>query len=68
MVRQTAFPHPSGLKLLVRAAAMDTGGNQTKMADELCHTGLAHRISVIKGHCGPGIPVWPRRPTRTNKG
>lgn len=33
----------------------------------LLHT-PARRIWAIRGRGGPGIPVWPRRPTRTNKG
>ncbi len=54
--------------LSVRAVAVDTGGHHTKMAYEFCRTRLARRIWAIKGRGGPGIPVWPRRPTRTNKG
>jgi phage terminase large subunit GpA-like protein len=68
MVLQATFPHPAGLDLPVRAAAIDTGGHHTKMAYEFCRTRLARRIWAIKGRGGPGIPVWPRRPTRTNKG
>ena len=52
----------------VRAVAVDTGGHHTKMAYEFCRTRLARRIWAIKGRGGPAIPVWPRRPTRTNKG
>ena len=65
---QCDLPHPAGLDLPVRAAAIDTGGHHTKMAYEFCRTRLARRIWAIKGRGGPGIPVWPRRPTRTNKG
>ncbi|MFD1883401.1 phage terminase large subunit family protein [Paracoccus pacificus] len=54
--------------LPVRAVAVDTGGHHTKMAYEFCRTRLARRVWAIKGRGGPGIPVWPRRPTRTNKG
>ena len=53
--------------LPVRAVAVDTGGHHTKMAYEFCRTRLARRIWAIKGRGGPGIPVWPRRPTRSNK-
>jgi phage terminase large subunit GpA-like protein len=65
---QATFPHPAGLDLPVRATAIDTGGHHTKMAYEFCRTRLARRIWAIKGRGGPGIPVWPRRPTRTKKG
>jgi hypothetical protein len=68
MVLQATFPHPAGFDLPVRATAIDTGGHHTKMAYEFCRTRLARRIWAIKGRGGPGIPVWPRRPTRTNKG
>ena len=54
--------------LPVPATAIDTGGHHTKMAYEFCPTRLARRVWAIKGRGGPGIPVWPRRPTRTNKG
>lgn len=53
--------------LPVRAVAVDTGGHHTKMAYEFCRTRLARRIWAIKGRGGPGIPVWHRRPTRSNK-
>ena len=59
---------PRVLDLPIRATAIDTGGHHTKMAYEFCRTRLARRIWAIKGRGGPGIPVWPRRPTRTNKG
>lgn len=68
MVLQAPFLHPAGLDLPVRAAAIDTSGHHTKMAYEFCRTRLARRIWAIKGRGGPGIPVWPCRPTRTNKG
>jgi len=52
----------------IRAVGIDTGGHHTKAVYEFCRTRLARRIWAIKGRGGPGIPVWPRRPTRTNKG
>ncbi len=67
-VLHTTMLHPAGGELPVRAVAIDTGGHHTKMAYEFCRTRLARRIWAIKGRGGPGIPVWPRRPTRTNKG
>lgn len=54
--------------LSIRAVAIDTGGHHTKAAYEFCRTRLGRRIWAIKGRGGPGIPVWPRRPTKTNKG
>jgi phage terminase large subunit GpA-like protein len=52
----------------VRAVAVDTGGHHTKAAYEFCRTRLCRRVWAVKGRGGPGIPVWPRRPTRSNKG
>ena len=54
--------------LSIRAVAIDTGGHHTKAAYEFCRTRLARRIWAIKGRGGPGVPVWPRRPSRSNKG
>jgi len=54
--------------LSIRAVAVDTGGHHTKAAYEFCRTRLARRIWAIKGRGGPAIPVWPRRPSRSNKG
>ena len=54
--------------LPIRAVAIDTGGHHTKAAYEFCRTRLARRVWAIKGRGGTGVPVWPRRPTRTNKG
>jgi len=63
------YAHPRAVgDLPIRATAIDTGGHHTKMAYEFCRTRLARRIWAIKGRGGPAVPVWPRRPTRTNKG
>ncbi len=56
------------LDLPIRAVAIDTGGHHTKAAYEFCRTRLVRRVWAIKGRGGTGVPVWPRRPTRTNKG
>jgi phage terminase large subunit GpA-like protein len=66
---RATFTHPHGAPdLPIRAVCVDTGGHHTKMAYEFCRTRLARRIWAIKGRGGTGIPVWPRRPTRTNRG
>jgi len=54
--------------LAIRAVAVDTGGHHTKAAYEFCRTRLARRVWAIKGRGGAAVPVWPRRPTRSNKG
>jgi phage terminase large subunit GpA-like protein len=66
---QANYAHAKAVPdLPIRAVAIDTGGHHTKAAYEFCRTRLNRRIWAIKGRGGPGVPVWPRRPTRTNKG
>jgi phage terminase large subunit GpA-like protein len=61
-----AYPHVRAVAdLSIRAVAVDTGGQHTKAAYEYCRTRLHRRVWGIKGRGGPGIPLWPRRPTRT---
>ena len=65
----TTYPHQRGIADLgIRAVAVDTGGHHTKMAYEFCRTRLARRVWAVKGKGGAGVPVWPRRPTRSNSG
>jgi phage terminase large subunit GpA-like protein len=60
------YPHSHAVAdLSIRAVAVDTGGQHTKAAYEYCRTRLHRRVWGIKGRGGPGIPLWPRRPTRT---
>lgn len=59
-------PHARAVAdLAIRAVAVDTGGQHTKAAYEYCRTRLHRRVWGIKGRGGPGIPLWPRRPSRT---
>ena len=60
------YPHTRAIAdMTIRAVAVDTGGQHTKAAYEYCRTRLHRRLWAIKGRGGPGIPLWPRRPTRT---
>jgi phage terminase large subunit GpA-like protein len=66
---QAVYAHPRAVPdLPIRAVCVDTGGHHTKAAYEFCRTRLARRVWAIKGRGGMGVPVWPRRPTRSNKG
>ncbi|MEM1344117.1 MAG: phage terminase large subunit family protein [Pseudomonadota bacterium] len=65
---QASHRHASGVELPVRAAAIDTGGHHTSAVYDFCRTRLARCIWAIKGRGGPGVPVWPLRPTKRNKG
>ena len=57
MVLQATFPHPAGLDLPVRAAAIDTGGHHTRMDYKFRRTRLARRVWAIKGRGGLGVPA-----------
>lgn len=57
-----------GRDLAITAAAVDTGGHHTAAAYAFCKGKEARCIWPIKGRGGPGIPIWPRRASRNNKG
>jgi len=62
------WPHPafdSGMK--IKAACIDTGGSNTQSVYNYVRPREGRRIWGIKGHAGTR-PVWPRRPSRNNKG
>lgn len=52
----------------IRAACVDTGGHHTLAAYNFCRPRQGRRIWAVKGKGGPGVPIWPRRPSRNNKG
>lgn len=63
---QATYPHARAIAdMTIRAVAVDTGGQHTKAAYEYCRTRLHRRVWGIKGRGGPGISLWPRRPSRT---
>lgn len=64
-----AWPHPSEPDKGMRIAAtcVDTGGHHTQRAYEFCRGKSSRRIWPIKGRAGRH-PIWPRRPSRNNKG
>ena len=64
-VLQGTWRHARGFLLPIRATCVDTGGQHTKMAYEFCRTRFDRRIWGIKGRGGPGVPVWPARPSRS---
>lgn len=64
-----AFPHERQIAdMTIRAAAIDTGGHHTMAAYGFCRSRLSRRVWAIKGRGGQGVPVWPRKPSRSNKG
>ncbi len=64
-----AFPHVRQVaNLHIRAACVDTGGHHTLKAYDFCRPRQGRRVWAIKGRGGMGVPIWPRRPSRNNKG
>jgi phage terminase large subunit GpA-like protein len=63
------YPHSRQLPdTLIRAVAIDTGGHHTLQAYAFCRTRQERRVWAIKGRGGMGVPIWPRRSSRNNKG
>ena len=63
------FPHSKAVPdLIIRAACVDTGGHHTLKTYEFCRARQRRRIWAIKGRGGQGVPIWPRRPSKKNKG
>ena len=63
------FPHVRQVPdLSIRAACIDTGGHHTLKAYDFCRPRQGRRIWAVKGRGGMGVPIWPRRPSRNNKG
>lgn len=63
------WPHERQVAdLSIRAAAVDTGGHHTGAAYDFCRSRLGRRVWAIKGRGGQGVPIWPRKPSRSNKG
>ncbi len=61
-----SFPHAREIgPLSVRACCVDTGGHHTQSVYRYAAERTARRVWAIKGRGGAGIPIWPRRPSRT---
>ncbi len=65
----STFPHSRQVgDLAVRAVAVDTGGDHTAEAYDFCRQRFGRRVWGIKGRGGQGIPLWPRKPSRSKIG
>lgn len=63
------FPHPRDVPdLPIFAAAIDSGGHRTAQVMEYCQARQNRRIWAIKGRGGPGVPAWPKRPPKPQRG
>ena len=52
----------------VRAVGIDTGGHHTMQAYEFCRNRQDRRVWAIKGRGGMGVPIWPHKASRKNRG
>lgn len=64
----TTWRHPTGARLPVRAACIDSGGHRTQAVYDFTRGKESRRVWPIKGFARPGAPIWPKKPTRNNKG
>lgn len=51
--------------LAIRAACIDTGGHHTQAAYHFAQSRWGRHVWAIKGKGGQGVPIWPRRPSKT---
>lgn len=63
------YRHPREVPdLPIAAAAIDSGGHRTGEVMKFSAARLNRRIWAIKGRGGPGLPPWPHRPAKLDKG
>ena len=65
----TRFRHPRAVPdLPIAAAAIDSGGHRTGEVMQFSAARLNRRVWAIKGRGGPGVPPWPHRPPKLQRG
>lgn len=63
-----AFTNNEGRKYMIQAGCIDTGGHHTNSVYAYCKRSYRRRIWATKGASDQQAPIWPRRPSRNNKG
>jgi phage terminase large subunit GpA-like protein len=58
----------TGHRLPIRAACVDSGGHHALRVYDFVRDKGNRSIWAIKGSSMPGVPPWPRKPSRVNKG
>jgi len=70
--RDTTWMHPTVGPMHISTVCVDTGGHFTGSAYEYVKRHTRSRVFGIKGRSAPAggqrIPIWPRRPSKNNKG
>lgn len=61
------YKHELGPELKIRAAAIDSGGHHTDAVYSFVRSRQRRGIYAIKGYSEGGRPIWPLRPSKTNK-
>jgi len=61
------FMREDGLPITITATAIDSGYN-TQVIYEFCRKNTRHRFYAIKGRSGSGLPLFPKRATKTKLG
>lgn len=61
------YKHELGSELRIRAVAVDSGGHHTDAVYAFVKSRQRRGVYAIKGYSEGGRPIWPRRPSKTNK-
>lgn len=61
------YKHELGPTLGIRAAAIDSGGHHTDAVYAFVKPRQRRHVYAIKGYSEGGRPIWPLRPSKTNK-
>lgn len=63
-----SWPHSRAVSpFVVRAVCVDSGGHHTASVYRFAADRHQRRVWAIKGRGGPGVPLWPRRPSKPAK-
>ena len=61
------YKHELGPELRIRAAAVDSGGHHTDAVYTFVQPRQHRGVYAIKGYSEGGRPIWPYKPSKTNK-
>lgn len=64
---RTKYKHELGPELGIRAAAIDSGGHHTDAVYAFVKPRQRRYVYAIKGYSEGGRPIWPHKPSKTNK-